>query len=67
MAFEHLMAEAQLKKEKKDDKKDEKKKEKSHLFSGAGKKPEDHNKSDEAGYKFDTNFKDEGWSRAKQQ
>lgn len=66
MAFEQLMAEAQLKKDKKDEtKKEEKKKEKTHLFGGSGKKADD--KSDEAGsYKFDTSFKDEGWSREKQ-
>jgi hypothetical protein len=66
MAFEQLMAEAQLKKDKKDEtKKDDKKKEKTHLFGGSGKKPDD--KPDEAGsYKYDTSFKDEGWSREKQ-
>jgi len=66
MAFEQLMAEAQLKKDKKDEtKKEDKKKEKTHLFGGSGKKSDD--KSDEAGsYKFDTSFKDEGWSREKQ-
>jgi hypothetical protein len=67
MAFEQLMAEAQLKKDKKDEtKKEDKKKEKMHRpFGGSGKKPDE--KSDEAGsYKFDTSFKDEGWSREKQ-
>lgn len=64
MAFEQLMAEAQLKKDKKEETKPhDKKKEKSHLFHG--KKSAD-DKSDEAGYKFDTSFKDEGWSREKQ-
>ncbi|QDS68853.1 hypothetical protein FKW77_007280 [Venturia effusa] len=64
MAFEQLMAEAQLKKDKKEEtKSNDKKKEKSHLFHG--KKSAD-DKSDEAGYKFDTSFKDEGWSREKQ-
>ncbi|KAE9961654.1 hypothetical protein BLS_001566 [Venturia inaequalis] len=64
MAFEQLMAEAQLKKDKKEEAKPhDKKKEKSHLFHG--KKPAD-DKSDEAAYKFDTNFQENGWSREKQ-
>lgn len=59
MAFEQLMAEAQMKKDKKDEKKAKKESKKPAAEAApAG--------ADSGHYKYDTKFSDDGWSKEKQ-
>jgi hypothetical protein len=76
MAFEQLMAEAQMKKDKKEEKKEEKKtktkdkdasssSEKERLW-GKSKKSASTDENASTAPKYDTKFNEEGWAREKQ-
>jgi hypothetical protein len=62
MAFEQLMAEAQMKK----DKKEEKKAKKDSVKSSKKATTSDEATPATGEFKYDTKFNDEGWAREKQ-
>jgi hypothetical protein len=70
MAFEQLMAEAQMKKDKKEEKKSKHQKdaptEKPWSKSKKAAGTTDENAPPTGQYKYDTSFSDEGWAKEKQ-